>query len=83
MRSFSYTIQNAAGLHARPVAQVAAAALEWESAISVTCAGRSADARDLMELMALDASCGDELHVEVEGADEEAAAEALQAIFTF
>ncbi len=83
MQSFVYRMRGVAGLHARPVAQIAAEAMKWASAATVRADGRSADARNLVALMGLDARQGCELTVEVEGPDEEAAAKALRALFDF
>ena len=83
MQEFTHVIADAAGLHARPVTQVVAAAMAWQSAVSVSCRGRSAAGTDLMGLMGLDARCGDELAVHVEGPDEDEAAKALRAVFSF
>ena len=77
MIEFSHTITDAQGLHARPVAQICAAARQWESG------GLSTSATDLMGLMGLCARKGDELAVKVEGPDEEACADALREVFTF
>lgn len=83
MVTFSYTVRGAEGLHARPVAALAAAARAWESEIRIAAGARCASARDLMGLMALDARCGEELTVTVAGSDEEAAAAALHEVLTF
>ncbi len=83
MQSFVYRVRGVAGLHARPVAQIAAEAMQWASAATVRADGRSADARNLVALMGLDARQGCELAVEVDGPDEEDAAKALRALFDF
>ncbi|AEB07539.1 Phosphotransferase system, phosphocarrier protein HPr [Coriobacterium glomerans PW2] len=78
MLEFSHRIGDPEGLHARPVAQIAAEARKWSSDIIIGCAGRSVSARDLMALMALGAHQGDTLDVIVEGEDERAAAEGIR-----
>ena len=83
MISFTHVIQDAEGLHARPAALIAAAALPWESTMVVTCGDRRASAPNPVELMMLDAVRGDVLEVEVSGVDEEQAAAALREVFTF
>lgn len=83
MVEFSHVIFDVEGLHARPVTRICAAALEWESAVTVTCRGSSTSARDLMGLMGLCARTGDRLGVTVEGPDEEDCAAALREVFTF
>lgn len=83
MIEFSHVIDDAEGLHARPVARVCAAAGAWESAVTVTCRGVSASASDLMALMGLCARKGDKLEIRVEGPDEEPCASALREVFSF
>ena len=83
MVQFAHVIEDAEGLHARPVAFIASEAHRWISTARVSCANGTADATDLMGLMGLDARCGDELTITVEGPDEEAAAAALQKVFSF
>ena len=83
MITFSHVIADIEGLHARPVALIASEARKWSSRITVTSGMARADATDLMGLMGMDARQGDELTVTVDGPDEEAAAEALRAVFSF
>lgn len=83
MVSFTYTVQSAQGLHARPVVEVAKVAGSCRSAVTVAKGDLAADAADLMGLLALDARHGDELTVTVEGPDELRVADALRAVFTF
>lgn len=83
MVQFTRVIEDAEGLHARPVALIASEARRWTSTTKVSSANGTADATDLMGLVGLDARCGDELTVTVEGPDEEAAALALQKVFSF
>lgn len=45
MIEFSHTITDAQGLHARPVAQICAAARQWESGVTVCCGGLSTSVR--------------------------------------
>ena len=83
MITFTHVIADVEGLHARPVALIASEARKWQSAITVSSGTACANANDLMGLMGLDARRGDELTVVVDGPDEEAAAEALRAVFSF
>lgn len=80
MIEFSHVIQDPAGLHARPVTELCAEALKWKASVSVACEAATADARDLLQLMALGAHCGDTLRVRVEGVDEQEAAERLETL---
>lgn len=83
MVSLTYTIQGGAGLHARPVALIAAEARAWKSSVHVACNGLETSAGDLMGLMALNARKGDTLTLELNGPDEQQAAEGFRRVLTF
>ena len=80
---FTHVIEDAEGLHARSVVKIITESQRWLSTVTVSCGTSGASGTDLMGLMGLDARHGDELIVTVEGSDEEAAAMALQQVFTF
>lgn len=71
------TIVNRKGLHARASAALSRLAGEFESMITVSHEGESADARSIMDLMMLVAHQGCEVELAAEGPD---AAEAVTAI---
>lgn len=83
MVTVSYVVQTEQGLHARPVALIGAEARHWQSELTLTCRGRRASALDLIELMMLDARKGDTVELTATGSDEQAAARAISALFTF
>ncbi|MBE9603517.1 phosphoenolpyruvate--protein phosphotransferase [Acetobacteraceae bacterium H6797] len=66
-----------AGMHARPASALVALAKKFESRITITRAGKKADARSVMALLQLGAGPGAALGVLVEGADAEAARKAV------
>ena len=78
MIQFSHVINDPQGLHARPIASIAAALATASSAVELGLHGRTADARDLLGMLGLGARGGDELLVTVEGADEQQVAELLK-----
>lgn len=78
MKEFKFTIKDEAGIHARPAGLLVKAAGEFASTVTINKDGKSADAKRIFGLMGLGAKCGDTLTVTCEGADEEAAAEALE-----
>ena len=78
MKTFSYVIQDAEGLHARPAGLLVKLAQGLSSSVQLQANGKTADAKRLFAVMKLAAKCGQELTVQVEGEDEEAAAEALE-----
>ncbi|MGN1422928.1 MAG: HPr family phosphocarrier protein [Oscillospiraceae bacterium] len=81
MKSFEYTITDEVGIHARPAGLLAKKAKEFSSVITVEKGGRSVNAEKLMMLMGLGVKCGDTVTVTAEGADEEAAAAAMEQFF--
>ena len=72
MKTFTYSITDAAGIHARPAGL-------FESKISVAKGARKADLKKLFAVMGLGVKQGEVITVDVEGADEEAAAAAVEA----
>ena len=78
MKSFNYVITDEVGIHARLLVKEAK---KYESAVTIVKGDRKADARKLMMLMSLGVKCGEEITVEVEGADEDAAAAGMEKFF--
>lgn len=70
-------IAGAAGLHARPAADFAAAAARFDSAILVIKGERRADAKSVLLLLTLDVRQGDRVTIRAEGGDAEQAVAAL------
>ena len=81
MKSFEYTITDPVGIHARPAGMLVKEAKNYESTVTIVKGEKKADAKKLMILMGLGVKCGEEITVEVEGADEEKACEALETFF--
>lgn len=73
-------IRDRAGIHARPAGIVVKEAKKYSSQITVSLSGRSADAKKLTELMSMGIKYGDEITVEVNGDDEEAAGTAIETV---
>ena len=78
MKTFHYTVTDEVGIHARPAG---ALVKKYESAIRVVKGGKKADAKKLMVLMGLGVKCGEEVTVEAEGPDEDAAITELETFF--
>ena len=76
MKTFTYAITDAAGIHARPAGLLVKEAKKFESKISVAKGARKADLKKLFAVMGLGVKQGE---VITEGADEEAAAAAVEA----
>lgn len=81
MKKFNYVIKDEIGIHARPAGLLVKEAKKYESKITVSKDGKSAEARKLMALMGLGVKCGDEVEVTVDGTDEEQAFEEMKLFF--
>lgn len=78
MKTFSYTIQDAVGIHARPAGLLAKLAKTFTSTVTLEKDGKSVNVTKLMMLMGIGIKCGDTVNFTVEGEDEEAAAKAIE-----
>jgi len=76
--SFTHSIADGIGLHARPAAQFVRVASGFEAEIRVSCGEREADAKSLLEVLQLEASTGASITVTADGSDAEAALLALR-----
>ena len=82
MKEFQFVIRDELGIHARPAGLLAKLAKEYkDTTVTVTKAGNTVKASQLMKLMSLGVKHGDEVTVAAEGPDEEAAIEKLNAFF--
>jgi phosphocarrier protein len=82
MKSFTYTIKDEWGIHARPAGLLVKTAQGFAAKITVGREEKSADAKKLFALMGLNVKHGQEITVSVEGEDEAAAASALEAFLS-
>ncbi len=80
MTSNAVTLQHEAGLHARPAAQFVKAASRFESTISVQAGSKRANAKSIVQVLALGARQGTTITISAEGADEAEAVAALSAL---
>jgi phosphocarrier protein len=74
----SITISNRLGLHARASAKLTKLAGGFKSEIHLSRNERRVNAKSIMGVMMLAAGCGAEIGIETDGADEEAAMQALR-----
>ena len=81
MKKFSYTVKDEVGIHARPAGLLVKEAKKYSSKVTIHKEGKSADAGNLMAVMALGVKCGQTVDVEIEGEDEDTAFEALKGFF--
>jgi len=81
MKTFTYTIKDKEGIHARPAGIVVAEAKKFASNIQITAKGRTTDLKRIFGVMGLCVKTGEEVTITVEGADENEAAAALEKVF--
>lgn len=82
MQQFTFTVTDPVGIHARPAGLLVKKAQEFESSVTLESKGKSGDAKRIFGVMGLGVMHGDTLTVTVEGSDEVAASEQLQAFLT-
>ncbi len=78
MKSFTYTITDENGIHARPAGLLIKKASEYSSDIKITFGSKTADAKKIFSVMSLCAKQNDEITVAIGGIDEEKAFTDLQ-----
>ena len=81
MKEFSYVITDKEGIHARPAGLLVKEAAKFASDIKVSKDDKRGDLKRIFSVMGLGAKCGDTLTVTISGADEDAAAAAVEAFF--
>lgn len=81
MQTVEYIITDPVGLHARPAGILVKKAAGFKSSINVTKTetGKTADAKRIMGVMALGVKQGDQIRLDIEGEDEAAAKDELEA----
>ncbi len=75
------TVQNRAGIHARPSALLAQTANKFQSNIMIEYNGTKINAKSIMGIMAMAAGYKTELTVYTDGADENEALAAIEQLF--
>ncbi|MGN0384805.1 MAG: HPr family phosphocarrier protein [Lachnospiraceae bacterium] len=81
MKSFEYTITDEVGIHARPAGILAKKVKEFNSVVTISKDGKSAEAKKLMAVMGLGVKQGQTVTVTVEGEDEETAVVEIEKFF--
>lgn len=79
MKEFEFVVTDLQGIHARPAGLLVKEAKKFESNISVFKGARKGDLKKIFTVMALGVKQGESIKVQVEGADEEQAASAVEA----
>ena len=81
MKSFSYTVKDELGIHARPAGILVKQAAGYQSSVKIAKGEKSADAKRIFGVMGLGVKTGEEVTITVEGADEDTAAVELETFF--
>ena len=76
MKSFSYTVKDELGIHARPAGMLVKEVKNFQSKVTLEKDGKSVDASRLMAVMGMGVKKNQTVTVTVEGDDEGAACEA-------
>ncbi len=74
-------VNNRLGLHARPASQIAKLLRNFSSSVFFTCNQKRVDAKQVMNLLLLEAKKDTEVHVEIEGEDAPSLLEQLTELF--
>ncbi|MDQ6634988.1 MAG: HPr family phosphocarrier protein [Gemmatimonadota bacterium] len=75
-------IVNKNGLHARPAAEIVKISAKFESEITLVKDGMEVNGKSIMGVMMLAAECGSSLLMRADGADADAALDALATLIT-
>ncbi len=78
MKTMTYEVSNELGIHARPAAVLAQACVGMQSQITITCGDKTANAANVLEVLALHAVKGSVLEFRAEGGDEDEALEKIR-----
>ena len=81
MKTFSYTVRDEAGIHARPAGMIVKKCKESGCSVSLKHGDKTADGSKLFSVMSLGIKSGDTVEVTVVGENEEAAADTLLQFF--
>ena len=81
MKSFEYTITDPVGIHARPAGILVKEIKKYASTVTVIKGEKEVNALKLMALMGMGIKQGDNVKVTIDGADEDAAAAAIEEFF--
>ncbi|MBO5383561.1 MAG: HPr family phosphocarrier protein [Ruminococcus sp.] len=80
MKTFTYTIKDELGIHARPAGLLAKTAKALDSEITISKGEKTVGAAKLMALMGLGVKCGDKITVTINGGNEDASERAMREV---
>lgn len=82
MKTFSYTITEPYGIHARTATKLAVISQKYNSNINIIYKNDIADMKSILSVMSLCARISDTIIIEVNGIDEEQAINEIQQVIT-
>jgi phosphotransferase system HPr (HPr) family protein len=74
------TVKNPRGIHARPSSEIARASLKYKSDITIKCDDRTANSKDVLQLIMLELFEGSRVTIEVSGDDEADASKEIKTL---
>lgn len=80
MKSINVTIVDPIGIHARPASMISSAAAKFQSSVTFKNGDKVANAKSVINLMALSAKQGNAIEITVDGSDEEEAIAAIKKV---
>lgn len=81
MKTFSYTVIDELGLHARPAGLLTKEARQFKSIIKIQKGEKQVAVTQLLMLMSLGVKKGETVEISIEGEDEDVAFETMQEFF--
>ena len=81
MKSFSYTVKDELGIHARPAGMLVKEVKNFKSKVTLEKDGKVIDAARLMAVRSMGVKKDQTVTITVEGTDEDAAYDALKSFF--
>ena len=81
MKSFTYTVKDELGIHARPAGQIVTEVKKFSSTVTIEAEGKKANASKLIAIMTMGVKCGQTVTVTADGADEEEAISCMKQFF--
>ena len=81
MKQFSYVVQDAMGIHARPAGQIVKLAKVLKSQITIEKDGNVVDAKRLLALMKLNVLQGEKITISAEGEQENEDLQRMEVFF--
>ncbi len=80
MKAIQYVVNTKSGIHVRPCALLAQTCVNFKSLAKISCKGKSADMRNVLEMLQLQMGYQDQVTFVIDGPDEEECAQAIMEV---